>query len=581
MSRSRFSFGFLVLSLICAGVVRAETPADPLRLIPKEADLAIKIERPGQLVHTVLGLDAFKKLQQLDAVRELYDSTNYRRALQMLAYFEKELGVKWPELLDRLAGGGAVVAAKFGGDPAPVLLVVQGKDPALVGKFFNLLAKVGEQELARQDSKEKLEKRSYRNIETLHLGKNAHSAVAGSAMIFSTKEKALHVALDLHLDGDAKGLAHVPAVADAKKLLPANPLAWMWLNFDYVKKQPQAKEVLTLPRNDVNLTVIAGGWLDVVQRSSFLCAGLHQQDHGFLATIRMPHGRDGMQKAMALHIPPTEKAGALPVLKPKGVVASASYYFDLSQFWEKRRELFNDKQATEIENFDKNSGRFLLGQRFSDLVKKAGPHWRLLLAHQDKSHYKTVPGTRFPPFAMVADMRDPSVGKTMEGILRAAALLAGTQTSLKSVEEKEGDVKLVGYLFPEDKLLPGDTTNVRFNFSPCFARVGDQFMASSTLELGHEMIRALQQEEKAGRKESTAAVQSELFGLGGAALLQTIEDQLLMQTILNQAVAPDAAREQVKAYIDWVRQLGVLQGESSYGAKDFRYDFRLIFGKGS
>ena len=51
---------------------------------------------------------------------------------------------------------------------------------------------------------------------------------------------------------------------------------------------------------------------------------------------------------------------------------------------------------------------------------------------------------------------------------------------LKLVEEKHGDLTLVGYRFPEDVPLRGDTNDLRFNFSPCF--VADA--RGRTLEIG-------------------------------------------------------------------------------------------------
>jgi hypothetical protein len=104
--------GLVVFAL--AGPGRAEPPADPLRLVPDQTDLFLKVDRPRQLIETFINHDLFKELQQIEAVQELYDSTNYRRFQQLVGYYEKKLGVPWPEILDRVAGGGAVVAVKIG-----------------------------------------------------------------------------------------------------------------------------------------------------------------------------------------------------------------------------------------------------------------------------------------------------------------------------------------------------------------------------------------------------------------------------------------------------------------------------------
>jgi hypothetical protein len=565
-----------------AAPLRADAPPDPLRLIPAWADVFVKVEQPRRLVESVTGLEVLRQLRELAPVRELYDSTNARRFYQLLAYFEKQLGARWPELLDRLAGGGAVVAAKLGKDPTLALLVVQGSDEALLRKLLQVGVTVLDQELARQDSKEHVEKGSYRGLETLRIGQGFHAAVASTVLLASNKEEALRRGLDLYLDRGKKGLAGSAAVAEARKLLPAEPLAWGWLNLETIQKTPQAKEVLTLPRNDVNLTVLFGGWLDVARRAPFLCAGLHRQPDGFLATLRMPRGREGMPAALAAHLPPRDLPGTPPLLMPKATLYSSSYYLDVSKFWEYRAQLLNAQQLKALEEFDKNSGKFLVGNRFSELLTKAGPYQRVVVASQAHPGYKTVPAQRIPAFAVVVGMRDPALGKAVEGILRAAALFAGAPVKLKLIEEKENGVQVVGYRFPDDGPYPEpDPNNTRFNYSPSFARVGDQFVASSTIELCHELVGLLQLEAKdPAQKRNPASVRSRLFAVGGAEALEAARDQVLAQTILGQALSPSEAGRQVRAYIDLVRRLGVLQNEVHYGEHDFRYDVRWLLEAG-
>src|SRR6266571_7226062 len=82
-----------------------------------------------------------------------------------------------------------------------------------------------------------------------------------------------------------------------------------------------------------------------------------------------------------------------------------------------------------------------------------------------------------------------------DGILRAAALLANFQTKLQLVEEKRGDVPIVGYRFADDGQLKGDDGYLRFSYSPCFAAVGNQFIAASTLELGRELVDLVKKEQ--------------------------------------------------------------------------------------
>jgi hypothetical protein len=573
-------FGVAVLLLFNASTVRAEAPPDPLRLVSDQADLVVEIKSPRKLIESYLTLAPVKALFDLEPFQEFYDSTNFRRFNQLITYFEKELGGKWPDLVDRLAGGGAVVALKFGPNPPHALFVFQSKDEALLKKFSQLAFKIAEDELARQESKEHVEKGKYRNIETIKVGKEFHAVNLGSAMLFANSEDVLKSAIDLNLDTSKKSLAGSSAIGDARKLLGRDPLAMFWLNMETVRKTPGAKDVFTLPRNENLLTIFFGGILDVAGRSPFVTAGLFQDENNPGYVIRMPRGRDGAAEGISVHIPPASASGMRPLLEPKDVIFSTSFHLDVGKFWENRAKLFNEKNLKEFEEFDKTSGRFLLGTRFSKLITLFGPYQRFVAVHQSKPGYSIKPKQSVPAFALVAEMRDPEkFTKAVDPLLRAGGFLASTvgDLKLKMVEEKHGPYKLVGYRFPEDGHVKGYEADLLLNYSPCFVSVGNQFIASSTIELAHQLIDLL---EKEGSNPTTApntvAVRTKVYAEGGAEYMRGIQDILLAQTILDRAAAPESAREQVKALIEWVRKLGVLQIEANYNAQDFKYEFRLI-----
>ncbi|HEY7426904.1 MAG TPA: hypothetical protein VH682_21895 [Gemmataceae bacterium] len=578
-----FAASLIALSF-CVVALRAETPKPqtppgPLRLLPDQADLLVEVPQPRRLVETLTTLDMLKQLQQLAPVRELFDSTNARRFYQLLAYFEKELGAPWPQLLDRLAGRGAVLGIKFGPKPAPSLLVIQGRDEKLMRQFFQLGLSVVEQELARQEAKDKPVKKMYEGIDTVRIGAEFHAAVAGDALFLSNSEKALHTGLDRQLGRGAKSMADVPGLREATELLPPEPLVSFWLNMETVREAPAAKALYqSLPRDDPNLTVLLGHYLDLLGRSPFVCAGLYRDKDGFTATARVPRGRDGMGLDQLLHVPPPGKPGSRPLLEPKNVLYSESNYLDVSRIWTERDRLFNEKQVKALEQFDKKSAPFLVGAKIDKLLTQAGPYYRFVAAHQSSVGYKTTPKISIPAFALVWELREPEAfGKAMETILRGAALLGGAQANLKLAEEKYKDCKLVGYRFPEDKPIKGDVNDLRFNFSPCFTRVGDQFIACSTIELCRELVDLLQKEGTTPARGDAAPTRSRLYASGTAAYLTTIEELLVTQITLDQAVKPKEAREQVRMFFDLIRQLGVLTLGSRFQDKMSQYDIRLGF----
>src|SRR5262249_2137684 len=155
-------------------------------------------------------------------------------------------------------------------------------------------------------------------------------------------------------------------------------------------------------------------------------------------------------------------------------------------------------QAKALETAEDTVGRFLGGAKLSEVLTQSGARHRFVVAYTKDHGYQTKPGIVIPGFAVVTEMRQPDqLAKTLDTMLRDGALLASTQVNLKLVDEKVGNTKIVAYRFPENEkklsnLAKADTSNIRFNFSPCFFRVGNQFVVCSTIELARELVGILE-----------------------------------------------------------------------------------------
>jgi hypothetical protein len=371
-------------------------------------------------------------------------------------------------------------------------------------------------------------------------------------------------------------MAHVKGLADSRRLLPGDPLASLWLNLETVHKEPKAKDVFASGRDPI-LTVLFGGWLDPARRSSYMCMSFQRELDGFSLAVRLPGGRETKGAEQAVHVPPPGNAGVAPLLEPRGVVLSHSYYHDVGKFWDDRAKIFTPAQVKSLEDLDKNSALVLAGRRLSALLTHAGARHRFVAANQRETGYTRKPKQPLPAFAIVAELRDvDEFSKTMKTVLRGVALLAGSQFKLKLVDEMHGDHNIVAYRFAEDAQVEQDPQDARFNFSPCFVTVGRHFVASSTAELCHELIDLLEKEAKQPPSPSTpAAMETMLYSAGAADSLHIGEDALIAQTILGRAVTLDEARAEARALIALVRSLGVLRIETKYVANEFRADARL------
>jgi hypothetical protein len=570
--------------LFAAGALRADqAPPSPLRLVPAEADFIVHVPGPAKAAKTLLSLDLLEQLQKFAAAKEQLDGTAARRGRQLLAYVERKLGDKWPALLDKLAGGGLVLATKVGGNNAPALLVAQARDEEALKKAVPVLVALIESELERQESKEKLVKVTEQGVEGYKVGSAFFMARAGGALVVSNKKDAIQAALKLHLGKSKKSLADDASYREANMLLPEGPLATVWLNMRPIQKSPQGKALYKMPRDDFLQTLVLGGFLGIAGQTPSFAGGLYAKKDGFELTFRAPRGRDGMGGDAELHVAPGGKATCRPLLEPKGVLYSSTFYYNFPAIWTEREKIFPKGIVEQFTKFEKTSGRQLGGVKISALLESLGSSHRFVAATSRSSPYKTAPNQKVPAFAFIPEMSKPDrFARNIDTLLRFAALAASTQLGMKLDEAKHGGVEIVAYRFDEKAKVSADAENIRFNFTPCFARVGDQMVFSSTLELCKELIDLLQQEQKSAKESQGQSAKvrprDRYYSTGLAGLAEDFQETLLAQTILDQAVPAKEAKQEVGAIIKLLRGLGTLTTSSTFEAKQFRYD--LVFKKG-
>lgn len=555
----------LLVALALPAHLLADEPRDPFRFVPRQAEVVVRVERPRALLDTVLADPLVQEAYRLTGVREAYDSTNFRRLYQLLAHVEKVLGTDRYDLLDAVAGEGIVVAGRFSTPGA--LLIVQSRDPVLLERFVGLAFDLAEKEIARQEGKVRIERKKVDGIDTFRFDKFKGALVDG-ALLISSDDAVLRKAIDVK-SGDR--LAGSKEFREARQGVPATARAWAWLDLEAVRKLPGFKTGFEAGTQDPNVTFLFGGLVDLVKRAPHVTAYMAQEGTNWHLAIGMPRGREGMGGVAKMLVPEGE-AASLPLLTPPGTLASSSYYLDLGAMWRHRRDIFNSKQADAMDKAEKDlaSGP-LLGTKLGKLFEQMGNHHRVVVATQRKPPYTKRPPAQVPAFALVVDMRDPNFGKAANLFLRGYGLVGvvASKGTVKMSEQEHAGQKLLCFRFPEDKPFAGDTNGIRFAFDPCFAVVDDQAIFSSTSELARDLVDEL---KKTTGPAQPATWRTQLLAHGGAEAIRANEDQALTQMILNSALPPGAARDELRRVIDLVEKLGSLRFEINYGSRDFHYD---------
>jgi hypothetical protein len=552
--------------------------ADPLDRIPAQAGFVFKVENPRQFVQGLTKIDAYHGLQQFPAVKEYLDSTQVRRFFQVVKYLEAELGGPWPEQLDKVAGNGIALGVALAPEPQPALLVIEGTDAATVAKAFKLFAATVQEEVARGEGKQEVMKAEVEGVPVLGVGKDFRTAHVGTTIYIANKDVALAEALKMAA-GKTKGrVTDHATVAAARKLAGKNPAAWGWLDFAKVKESQQSKDFFAATKKDIFQTLLFGSTADAARRAEFIAFAVEQTPRGFSFAVRLPAKRSELDPNMAVHAPMKGEPGSRPLLMPKGVIYSQSFYLDLGFLWKERNKLFNPENLKDVEKGIKDLDKVLPNTSFGQLLEMSGPYHRLVSAHTGEKLYGIEPGQVIPPSAYVASMRDAQYGETMDALLRAGGLIAGFQTGWKLSEETFDGVKLVTYRFPE-KADPkfDDDENLRFNAAPTFAVVGDSLVVGSTPGIVKLLIPELKKESKASG--SPVVWRASAFADGASRFLNAAPEPTVTQAILTQGIGLAEAKEQTRKFADWLKTIGSLDVSIDHAAEMYEFKLAWTFGK--
>jgi hypothetical protein len=565
----------LLAPLLAVALVPAAGLADPLRAIPKSATVVAHVENPRKLIEAVTALDLYGKYEALPQVKQLVRSPQAKRAFQFVAHVEKALGARWPDVLDKLAGGGVALGADPNADPAPAVLVMEGKDEKGVGEGFELAVQLIEAELARQSGGEtpvKLPRGTHAGATTVSLGE-FQLARAGRTILVASSVTLLHDAIGrVAAKTDPDSVLTAKGFRAAKALIGPNPLASLWVNLRPVKETTAGRDFFEATRKDFLQTVVVGSSIDAVRRSDFVAVGLHETPKGFKLSVRLPAKRDGLPNDFGMHVPmSTDTLGTLPLLEPPGVLYSQSLHLDLAALWKDRKTLFNEQILGDIEKGVRDVSRLLPGTSVEKLLAQSGPHHRFVVVERGADQYAVRPGTVIPEMALVSTTRHPDFAAGMGTTLRAAGLLASLQLKLKMTEESADGVRITSYRFPDKGEFPGDDGNLRFNFVPCFAATEKEFLVGTSPRLLKDLLAEL---KKPARPADTSAAvwRGKFYGTGAATAIRSRPDAVISDAVLSRGVGLKQAKAEVAELAAFLDAFGTVSFALDHGKEAFKFD---------
>ena len=469
------------------------------------------------------------------------------------------LGTTWEQGLRDLTGGGIVAAVEGTKGPERIFVVVTPKDASLLERTHARLL-----EFARNDAKTKkkpdpISEGDHRGIKTFSVAPTEAHAMLDGALVVANGLDTLKTIIDRSLDG-GPALADDPTFTAQHAAADPEALAWGFVRTDRLRKIDPKKFGAEV-KPDGGALFLFGPWIEAATKGDWVAASLVWTDQraGVELAVAVPEG--GYSDAMKRYLP-TDGHGAPRPLLPANVIASGSLWRDLASIWEVRADIFPPETVQGLAQLDTQAGTFFGGRDFGTGVLGAvGDRWNVVVADQDFDAMDPKPGTKFPAFAVILDLKpdDPEFAtrlmaafQSFLGLINLGAAQTKSPPLMIVSDSFEGHTIATSRYQPVYKLSKGDVVPSLYNFTPSAVQVGNSFVISSSLGLARDLTKTLRETPE----PTGATLLAQASGSAVAQILDRNKDQLVVQNMLAKGNAKVQAEAEINLLLDLLRYAG-------------------------
>ena len=537
------------------GLAVAATAAEPLppasQWVPPDAIVSLQVSQPKALLDLALDPKVLAAVGRMPAYHRMTQQPKYREMQAGVAFLEGVLNTDWPAALRKLTGEGIQLSLHPNGG---VLVIVDADDAELLARLHGVLIPIARSEVEKQGQPNRVSSKDYQGVEAWTFsGEEAH-AIVGNRLIWASKPHLLKAALDLRAKAGSS-LASLPAYQSAVKAAGEGAAAVGFVNMAVLQQNPAVKAALDKTENPL-AAILFAGLRDALRQSKWLLLKLQVNGETLSLRATIDSAAGVAAKASAFARPAGPGEGVLPNLAVPRRIAAMSLYRDLHAFYAAKDELFPDRTSGLI-FFENMMGIFFTGKDLTEeVLGQTRPEVRVVVAQQQYDPAVGTPRVQVPAFALVFRLRNP---KEFDQVAEEA-----WQKALGLVNFTRGQQALPGLIidrpthdgtqftvaaFAAPKAEEKQALDVRYNFRPALAMVGDALVFSSTESLARDLIDTLKKEQ-AGKTPAVAGTDSllELDGQTSAAALAANRDNLVRNNMLEKG----HTQEQAEGEIDFL-----------------------------
>jgi hypothetical protein len=587
------------LLLLMRTPCRAAEPSAAADLLPASTVFYLEIERPKDLIATVLDHPLRRRIEQSPDYRKALESPKYKEFQAVLGAVEQRSGVPWRKALEATTGNG--VALAFDATTQGIVILSRAEDPATANKVRDALISLAREDAKNKGNPDPVQTKEYRGLTAYKAG-DAVIGNLGSWMVMSNKPDLAKAVADKFLDAGntapAETLsrdveftrARATGNADAAK-----PTAWAFLRLERLRKMAGPNPLFdkTAKSEDAGAELILGGLVGPLRNAPYATASLTLDKQHLKLSVSSPNDPKWVSAERKFLFPPAGAGGgAAEPLRPKGTLLSVGVYRDLAGWWAAAPDLVSEGAAAKMAQTDSGLSAFLGGKSFgTDVLGALRPQIDFVAAAQDyKAAGVPEPTIKLPAFALTLRLKEKEAAAAQlrrhlrlgfQSIVALANLdgAAKGRPMLTMYNEKRAGADIMSAEYDAEMMMEapakGDAAkakakdkdgdaegksaaskaqqDIQFNFSPAMVISKDHLILCSTKQIAQEMADLAAKEgapEQAPRIPQNALV--EVSAGPVAELLRANRDQLVAKNVLEKGQTREQAQKEIDLLVNLV-----------------------------
>ncbi|MCX7886284.1 MAG: hypothetical protein N3B01_03375 [Verrucomicrobiae bacterium] len=469
-------------------------------------------------------------------------------------HLENEMGCDYPTIWHRLLQGGVTIAL---GPNQTLVAVAQASDAEFLQKLNSVLVSATRKDAAKKKESNRVAEATYRGVSYWTLSGGAlYHAIIGNRLVLANRLAALKAVLDCASSGGTGSLAKRPDHQLARQT--AGGLATLRLS-------PELRQFLAKPKSDAAAeqnplaVLLLAGYAEALNAATgWLAIGADLDGQSLTLRVVTPHPK--MQGATTFSWPPVND-GAWPNLDVPRRIAALSLYRNLRDFYAAKDTLFPER-TSQLIFFENMMGIFFTGRDLTEEVMGAvHPHIRVVVAEQRYDPSVGTPVVKLPAFAAVFRMKNPKrFARISEEAWQKAFGLVNFTRGQKAeagmiLDRKEhAGTRYTFASFSREDEPDRSRLDVRFNYSPSIAHVGEHLILSSTTQLTEDLIAALRKPAPQPLPGINALL--EIDGDRLAEILDSNRETIIRDNMLKKGYDRAAAKAELDRTVATARFMG-------------------------